>query len=198
MYCRSVLVLIAVTAASPLGNHLLPRASTVSNCKHMSTRTTTVAEHRATLTGPFLLTASGSWEQSGFYAHHGYPSIYDEIIFDVSPIRKDLNATKFYLNHNKHLVSLQDGQMYFAWDQSGGVDDGNKDDENVIMTTDRGTPNKLTCRIDGESCAMDCNMNGNNFSCAATPGFQPDWRLSAAKKGAGVGCEKMSIAAHPV
>ena len=196
MHLFVVASLIAAATAGPVGGKLIPRAKP-TGCGSMPTVTTEVAGAMHTLTGPFLLTAEGDWPQSGYYAHHGLPSIYEEIIFDISPLRKDLNATSFYMNKKKHLMSIEDGQVFRAWNQAGGDDDGVIDDDNVIMTTDATKPNKLECEIDATTCKVSCNVNGNAFSCAATPKFQPDWRMVKEKAGAGPGCKEMTVYAHP-
>lgn len=158
----------------------------------MATKTTTVAGAAATLTGPFEMTANASGlAQDGYYAHAGYPSIYTTIIFDISPLRKDLNATTFWLNGDGNLITIQDSLIYFANDVSP-TDDGNLDDMNVVISSDADIANKVVCTVDGDSCAMDCSVTVDGtdyaYNCLADPKFQPDWRLTLAKAGAGPGC----------
>lgn len=121
------------------------------------------------------------------YAHAGAPSIYTTIIFDVSPLRRELNATTFFLNRAGHLVSVQDDVIYFANDVSP-VYSGNIDDMNVVISPDKDIGNKLLCDIDKDTCALNCSVTGYNYTCLADPTFQPDWRLTQAKANSGGGC----------
>ena len=164
----------------------------------MTTKTTTVAGAEYTLTGPFEMSANASGlPQDGYYAHAGPPSPYTTIIFDISPLRKDLNATTFFLNGAGHLVTIQNGTMFFANDVSPVPDDVSFDDSNVVISSDKSIANKLICGIDKDTCAMNCTAAGYDFNCLAEPTFQPDWRLTNAKAGSGPGCVTFSPVAWP-
>ena len=132
--------------------------------------------------------------QDGYYAHAGKPSPYDTVIFDISPLRKDLNATTFWTNADKNLITIQNGTMFYVNDVSPApdTDDGNIDNMNVIISSGTNVTNKLTCDVDASSCAMNCSVTVSgteyDYNCLADPTFQPDWRLTAAKAGSGPGC----------
>lgn len=158
----------------------------------MATTTTTVAGAAATVIGPFRMTANApGLAQDGYYAHAGAPSIYTTVIFDVSPLRKDLNATTFWTNADGNLLTIQDGVIYYVNDVSPAPD-GNLDDENVVISDDADIANKLVCTIDSDSCAAACSVTVDGteyaYNCLADPKYQPDWRLTDAKKDAGPGC----------
>ena len=127
--------------------------------------------------------------KSGYFAHAGAPSIYTTIIYDVSPLRRDLNATTFYFTKSNHLITIQDELTWFANDVS--PISTSLDDQNVVISSDPAIANKLKCTTD-DSCKMTCSvtMDGTeyDYNCLADPTFQPDWRLSEAKAGAGPGC----------
>lgn len=158
----------------------------------MATKTTTVAGAAATLIGPFNMTANATGlAQDGYYAHAGYPSIYTTVIFDINPMRRELNATTFYSNPAGHLLTIQDDVIYYVNDVAP-QGDGNLDDSNVVISNDKSIANKLVCDIDGDSCAMSCSVKIDGteyaYNCLADPTYQPDWRLTMAKANSGPGC----------
>lgn len=110
-------------------------------------------------------------------------------------MRRNDSATNFFLDKDGHLVSIQDDVIYTAYENDPDVPLS----AHVLLGTsaDIGSNPELLCDIDNDTCALDCTVSGYSYSCLASPGYQPDWRIAQAKAGAGPGCAEFTPVVVP-
>ena len=172
--------LIAIVAASPL---VQKRACSLGSSTQAGQK----------LRGPFYLEAFGKLQQSGYYANVDAPSPWHPYVFDVSPAHRATKATKFYLNSAGDLLTIADGQAFYA------VDANTNDPlhSQVESTNDGGAGPRVACRLNAATCGLSCSAPGFSYNCLASAGFQPDWRLASSKSVAGGGCVPFTLKAVP-
>ena len=173
MYLAALSTLVLAVAASPIGDvtrTLVPRAST---CSALNTVTTTVAGKELKVTGPFTISGTGDFAPTGYFAQANENTINFQVVFDVNPSKAGDMATQFWLNQNSRLVSIQNDQVYHAYNpplDSSGYSD-------IAMSTDKMVYDKLKCEI-SDSCGLTGKSvkSGSAYSCLASAKYQPDWR----------------------
>lgn len=181
--------LVATITASPIShpNHILqPRQSV---CTPPSSTTTTIGGASVTLTGPFKLQASSTSTSNptlnGKYAHAGAPNTLPFVVFGAKLASK---ATEFYLDSSSNLVSIQadssgNPALYYAYENPVSAVTGH-----VAIKDDSKVTNKVTCSIDGTSCALSCKVLNFSYNCLASPKYQPDWRIAGPAEANKAGC----------
>lgn len=129
--------------------------------------------------GPFTLMVSGGGDLTGRYAHAGAPDTLPFVIFGVKP-NKDGSApgraTEFKLDSSGHLISVQNGKNYIAYNNEPGDNTGH-----ITITTNTNIANKIICEISGGTCALSCSVAGYSSNYLASPKFQPDWRIASSQ-----------------
>lgn len=173
--------LVAVIAASPT-SILETRACSLGSSNQAGQE----------LRGPFYLQGFGNLQQSGYYATADAPSPYHPLIFDVGPLKKATKATEFYLNSAGDLLTIADGQAFYA--VNANTDD--PETSQVESTNDASAGPRVACKLT-PTCGLSCSAPGFTYNCLSSPGYQPDWRLAASKGVAGGGCIPFTIKAVP-
>lgn len=170
--------LLAVTAASPLVDK---RACSLGSSNQAGQK----------LKGPFYLQGHGNLKQSGYFATADAPSAWHPYVFDIPPAQRATKASKFYLNSAGDLLTVANGQAFYA------VDANTNDPihSQVESTNDGSAGPRVKCRVNSATCGLSCSSPGFTYNCLSSAGFQPDWRLAKSKSVAGGGCVPFTLKA---